>query len=71
VSGIDTLAAFAYSTGTDVLDYAEVGIIRARMDAHLNPDAFPGDVDPATAKMARLIRDDLIGAGWTPPQVTR
>jgi hypothetical protein len=68
---IGFLAQFAYDTGTTPLDYAEVNVIRAHIDAHLDPDNFPGDVNPVTASLSRRILGDLMDAGWTPPEVTR
>jgi hypothetical protein len=68
---IGFLAQFAYDTGTTPLDYAEVNVVRAHVDAFLNPGNFPGDVDPATAALSRQILGDLLDAGWTPPEVAR
>lgn len=67
---IGFLARFAYDTGMAPLDYAEVNVIRAHVDAFLNPGSFPGDVNPATAALSRRILGDLLDAGWTPPEVT-
>jgi hypothetical protein len=71
MSDIGFLAAFAYSTGQDPIDYAAENVIRAHIDAHLHPDAYPGDVDPATAALSCRILGDLMDAGWAPPEVTR
>ena len=71
MSHIDFLARFAYSTGQDPIDYATENVIRAHIDAHLTPDSFPGDVDPATTALSRRILGDLMDAGWTPPEVTK
>lgn len=71
MSDIDFLARFAYSTGQDPIDYAAENVIRGHIDAHLHPDAYPGDVDPATTALSRRILGDLMDAGWTPPEVTR
>lgn len=71
MTDIDFLARFAYSTGQDPIDYAAENVIRAHIDAHLSPDSFPGDVDPATAVLSRRILGDLMDAGWTPPEVTQ
>lgn len=68
---IDFLAAFAYSTGQDPIDYATDNVIRAHIDAHLNPDGFPGDVNPATDALSRRILGDLMAAGWRAPEVIR
>ena len=68
---IDFLAAFAYSTGQDPIDYATENVIRAHIDAHYTPDTFPGDVDPVTAALSRQILGDLMDAGWKPPKVTK
>ena len=68
---IDFLAAFAYSTGQDPIDYAAENVIRAHIDAHLHPASYPGDMDPATSALSRRILGDLLDAGWTPPEVTR
>jgi len=70
MSTVGFLAQFAYDTGMAPLDYAEVNVIRAHLDAHLNPGSFPGDVNPATEILARQILGDLLDAGWTPPEVT-
>jgi hypothetical protein len=70
MTAIGFLAQFAYDTGTPPLDYAEVNVIRAHIDAHLDPDSFPGEVNPATAALSRRILGDLLDAGWTPPEVT-
>ena len=70
MSHIDFLARFAYSTGQDPIDYATENVIRSHIDAHLSPDSFPGDVNPATAALSRRILGDLLDAGWTPPEVT-
>jgi hypothetical protein len=69
VSDIDFLAAFAYSTGQDPIDYAAVNVIAAHIDAHFNPSGFPGETDPATAELALRIAGDLLDAGWTAPQL--
>lgn len=71
MSDLDFLAAFAYSTGQDPIDYAAENVIRGHIDAHFGPDAFPGDVNPATTALSRRILGDLMGAGWTPPEVGR
>lgn len=71
MSDIGFLAQFAYDTGTTALDYAEVNVIRANVDAFMTPGAFPGDVNPATAALSRRILGDLMDAGWTPPEMTR
>ena len=71
MSDIDFLASFAYSTGQDPIDYATENVIRGHIEAHFYPDTFPGDVNPATAALSRQILGDLMGAGWTPPEVTR
>ena len=68
---IGFLAQFAYDTGQAPLDYAEVNVIRAHIDAHVDPGHFPGDVNPATAALSRRILGDLLDAGWTPPEVTQ
>jgi hypothetical protein len=68
---IGFLAQFAYDTGMTALDYAEVNVIRAHVDTFLNPGTFPGEVNPATAILARRILGDLLDAGWTPPEVDR
>jgi hypothetical protein len=70
VSDIDFLAAFAYSTGQDPIDYAAVNVIAGHIDAHVHPDAYPADTDPVTAALSRRIVGDLLDAGWTPPEVT-
>ena len=66
---IGFLADFAYATGQDPVDYAAANVIRAHIDAHLNPGTFPGDVNPATDALSRRILGDLMDAGWTPPEV--
>ena len=71
MSDLDFLAAFAYDTGQDPIDYAAENVIRGHIDAHFRPNAFPGDVDPATTALSRQILADLLGAGWTAPEVTR
>jgi|GEM_PF-4722764 len=71
MNDIDFLAAFAYSTGQDPIDYATENVIRAHIDAHFNPDSFPGEIDPATVVLSRQICADILGAGWTPPEVTK
>jgi len=71
MNDIDFLAAFAYSTGQDPIDYAAENVIRAHINAHLHPAGFPGDIDPATDSLSRRILGDLLDAGWTPPEVTR
>lgn len=71
MSHIDFLASFAYSTGQDPIDYATENVIRAHIDAHFDPDNFPGDVNPATAALSRRILGDLLDAGWTPPEVAK
>jgi N-acetyl-anhydromuramyl-L-alanine amidase AmpD len=71
VNDIDFLARFAYSTGQDPIDYATENVIRGHIDAHFDPDNFPGDVNPATAALSRRILGDLMDAGWTPPEVTK
>ena len=71
MNDIDFLAAFAYSTGQDPIDYATENVIRAHIDAHFTPDTFPGDVDPATAALSRRIVGDLLDAGWRAPEVTK
>lgn len=71
MSDIDFLAAFAYSTGQDPVDYATENVIRAHIDAHFNPDGFPGEVDPATVVLSRRICAGILDAGWTPPEVAR
>lgn len=68
---IGFLAQFAYDTGMNPIDYAETNVIRAHIDAHLNPAHFPGEVNPATAALSRRILGDLLDAGWTPPDVKR
>ncbi len=70
MTDIDFLARFAYSTGQDPIDYATENVIRAHIDAHLDPDSFPGEVNPATAALSRRILGDLMDAGWTAPEVT-
>ena len=69
MTDLDFLAAFAYSTGQDPIDYATENVIRGHIDAHFDPDNFPGDVNPVTAALSRRILGDLMGAGWTPPEV--
>ena len=71
MSDLDFLAAFAYDTGQDPLDYAAENVIRGHIDAHFDPDNFPGDVNPATTALSRRILGDLLGAGWTLPEVTK
>ena len=71
MNDIDFLAAFAYSTGQDPIDYATENVVRAHIDAHFTPDTFPGEVDPATAALSRRIVGDLLDAGWRAPEVTR
>ena len=71
MSDIDFLARFAYDTGQDPVDYATENVIRAHIDAHFDPDNFPGDVNPATAVLSRQILGGLMDAGWTPPELTR
>ena len=71
MTSIGFLAQFAYDTGTPPLDYAEVNVIRAHIDAHLSPGNFPGDINPATEALSRRILGDLLDAGWTPPEVSR
>jgi hypothetical protein len=71
MSDLDFLAAFAYSTGQDPVDYAAENVIRGHIDAHFTPDAFPGEVDPATTVLSRQIIADLMNAGWTAPEVDR
>ena len=70
MNDIDFLAAFAYSTGQDPIDYATENVVRAHIDAHFTPDTFPGEVDPATAALSRRIVGDLLDAGWRAPEVT-
>ena len=70
MNDIDFLAAFAYSTGQDPIDYAAENVIRAHIDAHLHQAAYPGDVDPATDSLSRRILGDLLDAGWKAPEVT-
>jgi len=70
MSHIDFLAAFAYSTGQDPIDYATENVIRSHIDSHFDPGNFPGEVNPATAILSRRILGDLMDAGWTPPEVT-
>ena len=69
MTDIGFLAAFAYSTGQDPVDYATENVIRAHIDAHFDRDSFPGDVNPATDSLSRRILGDLLDAGWTPPEV--
>ena len=71
MTAIGFLAQFAYDTGTAPLDYAEVNVVRAHVDAFLDPGNLPNEVNPATAALSRRILGDLLDAGWTPPQVTR
>jgi hypothetical protein len=71
MTDIDFLARFAYSTGQDPIDYAAENVIRGHIDAHFDPDGFPGEVNPATDALSRRILGDLMDAGWTAPEVTR
>ena len=71
MNDIDFLAAFAYSTGQDPIDYATENVIRAHIEAHFNPDSFPGEADPAVVVLSRQICAGILDAGWKPPEVKR
>jgi hypothetical protein len=70
MNDIGFLAQFAYDTGMNPIDYATVNVIRAHIDAHLDPAHFPGEENPVTAALSRRILGDLLDAGWAPPDTS-
>jgi hypothetical protein len=71
---IDILAATAYETGIDPIDYAAEHVIRAHVEVFLGirdlgaEIGFPLASD--TAALSRRIVADLLNAGWQAPEVT-
>jgi hypothetical protein len=65
MTDINLLAATAYETGIDPVDYATENVIQAHIGAWL--DWPKGSV----AALSRRILGDLMDAGWTPPEVPR
>ena len=65
MTDIDLLAATAYETGIDPIDYAAENVVRAHISTWL--DWPQGSV----TGLSRRIVADLLNAGWTPPEVTR
>lgn len=73
MNDIDFLAAFAYSTGQDPIDYAAENVVQSNVNAYLGIGQDFAD-DPRelpTAPLSRRIVGDLLDAGWKPPEVTR
>jgi hypothetical protein len=76
---IGFLARFAYSHGTNPIDYATEHVIETHVSVFLtvmasritDPGTFPGYPDLSTAILSRRILGDLMDAGWTPPEVKR
>ena len=69
MTDIDFLADFAYRTGTDPIEYATTNVIQAHIDAHLHRLGVAPD--PGTGALSCRILADLLGAGWTPPEVPK
>lgn len=67
MTDIDLLAATAYESGIDPIDYAAENVIQAHIDAR--DDRRNGTGLPASA-VARMIIADLMNAGWKAPEVT-
>lgn len=67
---IDLLAATAYATGIDPIEYATTHVIEAHIAGYL---ARRGVLyaDAAIRAMSACILGDLMAAGWTGPEVTR
>ncbi|HEV2251849.1 MAG TPA: hypothetical protein VGS06_01520 [Streptosporangiaceae bacterium] len=63
MTDIDILAATAYETGIDPIDYAAEHVIRAHVAAWLD---WPQGTVTA---LSRRIVADLLNAGWTAPAV--
>lgn len=74
---IDILAATAYETGIDPVDYACANVIQAHIDVYLGIGAVLAELgvrraEPmTTAALSRCILGDLMDAGWTPPEVAK
>jgi hypothetical protein len=75
---ISFLADFAYSHGTDPVDYAVEHVIEMHLKTYLtvrearaeDPASFPiYDAALSTAVLSRRILGDLMDAGWVPPEV--
>lgn len=73
MSDLDFLAAFAYGTGQDPIDYAAENVIQSHVNAYLGiGQDFADDLRGLpTASLSRRILGDLMAAGWTPPEVDR
>jgi hypothetical protein len=78
-SDIDALAAFAYRSGTDPLDWA-LYMVKTAIEVHVtvatgraeNPTSFPAYCLPLTIDgLGNSIIGILLDAGWTPPEVGR
>ena len=69
IPDLDLLARTAYDTGIDPVDYATEHVIEAHITGYL---ARRGVLDAGGAiqAMSACILGDLLGAGWTPPEVT-
>ena len=71
IPDLDLLARTAYDTGIDPVTYATVHIIEAHIVAHLGTRGILcTDSVPAIKALSCQIAGDLLGAGWTPPEVT-
>ncbi len=69
---IDLLARTAYETGVDPIEYATRHVIEAHIVAHLGArGVLAGDSTEAIKSLSRRILGDLMGAGWTAPEVDR
>jgi hypothetical protein len=68
---IDILAATAYETGIDPIEYATAHIIEAHIVAHLGGrGVLCTDSVTAIQATSRRILADLMGAGWRQPEVS-
>lgn len=72
MSDLDILAATAYETGIDPVEYATRHVIEAHIVAHLGTrGVLATDSTEAIKATSRRILGDLMAAGWTQPEVTR
>lgn len=72
VTDLDLLARTAYETGIDPVTYATRHVIEAHIVAHLGArGVLCTDSTEAIKATSRRILGDLLGAGWTPPEVTK
>ncbi len=78
---LGTLADFAYQTlGIDPITWATGHVVRSQLELHqavkaarkMNPASYPEwPPDMSTDALACRIVGAMIGAGWTPPEVTK